>query len=106
LTAHDYEQVAGELMVEARRIEDAKRPGYTRGDEDVLSNFKRAATNNRISPEAAWGVFFDKHLDAIKAAMLQPDLPLSEPILGRFADAVNYLRLGYGLYVERQRGQP
>ena len=37
--------------------------------------------------------------------MTQPDLPVAEAAPGRFADALNYLRLGYALWAEeRTRG--
>ncbi len=97
-----YDVVAGGLMQAARDIEDSKRPGYTRGDEDVLANFKRAALQAGISTEQAWAVFFLKHVDAIVSIMTKPDLVVSEEPIGRFSDAVNYLRLGFALLNERE----
>jgi hypothetical protein len=102
MTVQDYEQVTGELMAAAKEIEERKRPGYTRGDADVLKNFKRAALNNNCTPEQAWGILIDKHWDAVKSIMLRPDLPISEEPLGRFADMINYLRLGFALMRERE----
>ncbi len=101
-----YDHVAGGLMQLARDIEESKRPGYTRGDEDVLGNFKRAAAQVGVSTEQAWGVFFMKHFDAILSIMTQPDLAVSEEPAQRFADAVNYLRLGYALLREREPVSP
>ena len=98
----DYDRIAGELMALAREIETSKRPGYTVGSVDVLANFKRVAERTGISPEQAWLVYFLKHIDAITSIMTKPDLPVSEEPPGRFADAVNYLRLGYALLKERQ----
>jgi hypothetical protein len=98
----DYEAVSNTLLSEAEAIEISKRPGYTQGDHDVLKNFKRAGERNGITTEQAWGVFFDKHYDAIKSIMLRPDLPVSEAPLGRFADAVNYLKLGWAILHERE----
>ncbi len=100
-----YDHVAGGLMQLARDIEESKRPGYTRGDEDVLGNFKRAAAQVGVSTEQAWGVFFMKHIDAILSIMTQPDLAVSEEPAQRFADAVNYLRLGYALLREREQAK-
>lgn len=102
MTQAEYDDVAGGLMKLARDIELGKRPGYTRGDADVLANFKRAAQQAGITTEQAWAVFFLKHIDAILSIMTKPDLPVSEAAEGRFADAINYLRLGYGIYRERQ----
>ena len=98
----DYDRIVGELMSLAREIETSKRPGYTVGSVDVLANFKRVAERTGISVEQAWCVYFLKHVDAITTIMTKPDLPVSEEPPGRFADAVNYLRLGYALLKERQ----
>lgn len=98
-----YDQVAGGLLKLARDIADSKRPGYTRGDEDVLANFKRSGRTAKVTPEQAWVVYFMKHIDAIVTHMAQPHLPISESMDGRFADAINYLQLGWGLLQERDQ---
>jgi hypothetical protein len=96
----DYDRVGAELLMLAREIETAKRPGYTVGSVDVLANFKRVADRAGISVGQAWAVYFLKHIDAITSIMTRPDLPVSEEPPGRFADAVNYLRLGYAILKE------
>lgn len=101
MTQAEYDVVAGELMALAREIEDSKRPGYTAGSEDVLSNFKRVAERAGISTEQAWAVYFLKHVDAVLSILTRPDLPVSEAAPGRFADGVNYLRLGFAIWRER-----
>src|SRR6478672_3437147 len=88
-------------MALAREIETAKRPGYTVGSGDVLANFKAAALRAGITPEQAWVVLVSKHFDAVTAIMAHPHLPVSEAPAGRFADGVNYLRLGWALLSER-----
>lgn len=102
MTQAEYDRVAGELLELAHTIEDSKRPGYTIGSEDVLANFKNVAKRLGISTEQAWGVYFLKHLDAVTTIMTRPDLPVSEAPPGRFADAINYLKLGYAILTERQ----
>ena len=97
----DYDRVADGLLALAREIETSKRPGYTVGSVDVLANFKRVAERAGITTEQAWTVYFLKHIDAILSIMTQPDLPVSEAPPGRFADAINYLRLGYAILAER-----
>src|SRR5690606_7796603 len=42
-----------------------------------------------------------KHVDAVTSALCRPDLPQAEAILGRFADLINYAKLGYALIEER-----
>lgn len=93
----DYDHLAAALLNEAASIETAKRPGYTLGHADVLKNFKHAAERAGITPGQAWAVYFLKHIDAITSVMTRPDLPVAEAPLGRFADAINYLKLGYAL---------
>jgi hypothetical protein len=103
MNAADYDRVADELMHIARGIETSKRPGYTIGSEDVLANFKSVAARVGISTEQAWAIYFLKHIDAITSIMTRPDLPVAEAAEGRFADAINYLRLGWALLKERQQ---
>lgn len=102
MTQEQYDKVAANLMALALSIEDSKRPGYTIGDRDVLANFKRTAERAGIEVGQAWAVFFLKHIDAILSIMTRPDLPQAEEPPGRFADAINYLRLGYAILHERQ----
>lgn len=102
MNTQQYDTVADSLLKLAREIETSKRPGYTIGSEDVLANFKRVAERTGISTEQAWAVYFLKHIDAIMSIMTHPDLPVSEEPPGRFADAINYLRLGYAILQERQ----
>ena len=101
MNTKEYDVIADELMELARSIETAKRPGYTIGSVDVLANFKSVAAKAGITTEQAWAVYFLKHIDAILAIMTKPDLPVSEEPPGRFADAINYLRLGYAILKER-----
>lgn len=103
MTTQEYDSVAAELMTLAREIETSKRPGYTVGSVDVLANFKRVADRAGITTEQAWAVYFLKHIDAILSIMTKPDLPVSEEPPGRFADAINYLRLGFAILKERQK---
>jgi len=95
-----YDDVTRALLDEANGIETAKRPGYTLGHEDVLKNFKAVALRAGITPGQAWAVYFLKHIDAITSVMTRPDLPVAEAPLGRFSDAINYLKLGYALLQE------
>lgn len=103
MNSSDYGQLSGDLFEYATSIQTSKRPGYTIGSEDVLANFKRVGDRLGVTAEVAWGVYFLKHIDAITTAMAKPHLPVSEELKGRFADAINYLFLGYALHVERER---
>lgn len=108
MDTNTYDRMRKQLLDEAEKIQTSKRPGYTQGNPDVLRNFKsvgervRTAKGEAAGPGVAWGVYFLKHVDAIMAILTQPNLPVSETPVGRFADAINYLQLGYALYVEQQ----
>lgn len=101
MNTRDYDQLSKSLSDYAQSIQTAKRPGYTTGSEDVLNNFKSVGKRLGLSAEQAWAVYFLKHIDAITTFMSKPDLPVSEAPIGRFADAINYLYLGYALFTER-----
>jgi hypothetical protein len=101
VNADEFNDIKEELRKEAEGIATAKRPGYTQANVDVLHNFKTAAAHAGITPCQAWAVYFWKHLAAILSAAKDADIPQAEPILGRFADARNYLDLGLALITER-----
>jgi hypothetical protein len=105
VTQAEYDEVSGELMALAQSIEDSKRPGYTVGAVDVLANFKRTAERAGVDVGQAWAVFFLKHIDAILSIMTRPDLPQAEEPPGRFADAINYLRLGFAILQDRESAE-
>lgn len=91
------------LAVLAAGISTAKRPGYTQGHEDVLHNFKFVAEQMGVTPMQVWGVYFLKHVMALSAYAKDPRIAQAEGLAGRFADALNYLFLGYALMVELER---
>lgn len=95
-----YEDHRDDLLEEATRIEGAKRPAYTLASSDVLHNFKHVAKRMGITPMQAWGVYFLKHVDAICAQAKNPNIPQAEELIGRYADAINYLKLGWALSQE------
>lgn len=100
MNTKDYDALSKDLGDYAMGIQVAKRPGYTRGDNDVLKNFKDVAARTGLTPGQSWSVYFLKHIDAITSIMTKPHLPISEAPEGRFADAINYLYLGWALLQE------
>ena len=100
MKTEEYHQRARILLDRAMEIETRKRPAYTLGKDDVLQNFKSVADRLGITPAQAWGVYALKHFDAITSWAKDPNIPQGEELTGRFADAVNYLKLGYALYIE------
>ena len=81
LNGDSYEKCVQELELLAKTIEDSKRPGYTQANGDVLSNFRKAA---------------------IMSYAKDPSIPQAEDIEGRFADAMNYLKLGFYILKEKE----
>jgi len=98
---HDIETKKGEvpewrdLMAEADRVIKVKGRDYTKGSHDRLANFKTSAEEAGITPLQAWLVFYNKHHSAICSFVKTGGQSESEPILGRFVDALNYIRLGW-----------
>lgn len=97
-----YTELSRALLAHAQGIQDAKSPGYTVVSRDVLANFKRVADRASVSEGQAWAVYFLKHIDALTTIMTRPEAPISEAPIGRFSDAINYLFLGWALFVERE----
>lgn len=104
----DYKSVAQDLIDLAASIEARKRPSYTGGDSDVLRNFKRDAAEAGISPLQNWHTHFLKQVAAINRWARTPTQEQSEPIEQRFADLINYCKLGLALkeelYASRRDG--
>ena len=98
----DYDKCVKELEALAKNIEDSKRPGYTQANGDVLANFRKAAELSGTTPMQAWGVYFYKHVAAIMSYAKDPTIPQAESIDGRFADAMNYLKLGFYILKEEK----
>jgi len=104
---HDQYLAAKDILLRtAEDIESSKRPAYTIGSEDVLANFKRIAERTGQEPGQVLATYMLKHVDAVTSALCRPDLPQAEAILGRFADLINYAKLGYALIEERAGKTP
>ena len=97
MQAEEYDKIANELLNEAHEIEISKRPAYTIGSSDVFQNFKSIAARTNQSPLQILCTYWLKHVDAITAFFSNPDIHQAEPIRSRFADCINYLKLGYAL---------
>jgi len=84
----------------ASQIMQEKQPEYTNKDKDVLINFKKTAKSLNLKPTEVWAVFFHKHIQAIMSHANDPKMHQAEPIESRYADAINYLYLGFALLKE------
>jgi len=108
MLAKEFDRLVNQTVDTCKDILVAKGGEYAHG-EDRLDNFKRNAADLGLTAEEVWAIYFRKHLDAIstyvKDIRKDIDRPRSEDILGRFDDAINYLMLGKGLVIDRQKQQ-
>ena len=101
----EYNQLKNELLNVCQEIMNQKQPEYTNNDSDVLHNFKSTAKRLKLNPQEVWGVFLDKHIQAILSHAGNPDMHQAEPIMSRYADAINYLLLGFAMHIESMKKQ-
>jgi hypothetical protein len=117
MVREQFEKAKAWLHAHANDIANAKRPGYTQGNTDVLKNFKRVADaipcecpkcgyGFTLNPGQVWAVYLLKHVDALISGLSRPNLPQAEALEGRFADMLNYGDLGFGIAVEQALESP
>lgn len=108
MLAKEFNKLVDNTVETCKEILVAKGGEYAHG-EDRLDNFKRNAAQLGLNAEEVWAVYFRKHLDSISTYVQDIrkgiDRPRSEHILGRFDDAINYLILGKGLVIDREKAE-
>lgn len=82
------------------KLRFGKGQEYTRGDDDVLINFKRVAAGSGMTPLQVWFVYFHKHVDAMANFVRTGTEASDEGIEGRIDDMQVYLDLARGLVKE------
>tara|TARA_R110000737_G_scaffold229427_1_gene243100 strand:+ start:109 stop:447 length:339 start_codon:yes stop_codon:yes gene_type:complete len=100
MTQKEFQETRKYILNKAQDIMDAKQPEYTNKSIDVLYNFISTAKSVGIEPMKVWAVFFNKHVQAILTHAGDPNMNQAEPIESRYADAINYLFLGFALLVK------
>jgi len=92
---------------ECKKILMTKGLEYMAGDDDRFANFKRIAKKYGVPTELVAAIYMEKHFDSITNFIrLRCDgkkieeIKLTEPISGRFIDAINYLTLLDGIIYE------
>jgi hypothetical protein len=78
----------------------SKGEDYTKGNPDVLSNFKEGDFVGLL-PQQTLAVFMKKHIDAIYNHIKTGGQSESEPISERIVDAINYLIFLQALLVDQ-----
>jgi|TARA_R110001606_G_scaffold289416_1_gene437425 hypothetical protein len=100
MTKQEFQETRKYILEKAQDIMDAKQPEYTNKSIDVLYNFISTAKSIGIEPMEVWAVFFNKHVQAILSHAGDPNMKQAEPIESRYADAINYLFLGFALLIQ------
>jgi hypothetical protein len=100
MTSVEFNKLINELEILAQTTMNYKGPEYTNGSDDVLHNFKATAAKAGVNPLTVWYIFFDKQCSSVAAHVKNPNLNKAEPIESRFADIINYAKLGFALFKE------
>tara|TARA_R100001163_G_C5054502_1_gene191034 strand:- start:23 stop:376 length:354 start_codon:yes stop_codon:yes gene_type:complete len=98
-----YNELRKQLLSHCQKIMNEKQPEYTNNNQDVLYNFKSTAKHLKLEPQEVWGVFFHKHIQSILSHATNPNMHQAEPIESRYCDAINYLFLGFALYIDKMK---
>ena len=98
-----FNNVVDHLDKYAAETMNKKGPEYTMQDRDVLNNFKSTAKKLGVDPLGVWYAYFDKQVSSVAAHVSNHDLNKAEPMISRFGDIINYAKLGYALFVERDK---
>lgn len=102
MTKVKFKELLASLRVEEEGILFSKGEEYTLGDADQLANFKRVARRYNLDPLEVFGIFLEKHVDAIASYIVSRKTFSNETITGRIIDARNYLALGLALIHDLQ----
>ena len=95
-----FDLLLEETFEKIRSVLKSKGADYA-VDSDRVSNFKKSAENLGLSPFQVWGVYKNKHTDAINRFCRDGHLE-SEPLEMRIIDEINYDILLLALYKDYQ----
>lgn len=104
MTPESFDLLVQDTLHEIFKLSKSKGREYTQGSNDRLSNFKKLADEYGVHPLVVWGVYWGKHVDAIKTYVRDSSEPVgreySESIESRFHDMILYGFLGLALVRE------
>lgn len=103
ITEEKIKEKKEEILEACEKLQQTKGEDYTKGDEDVLKNFKEAGDYLGIEPHKSLGLYMKKHFDAIFNYIKTGGQSQSEPIHGRIVDAINYLIFLEALFEEMNK---
>jgi len=105
MNREEYEEFRDELIDEAFGVSDDKSEDYTKGNEDVLHNFKSVAERTDTHPMETLLIYKLKHQDAINHFVKTKGEHESEPIRQRIIDDINYNVLLLALWNDLQEDE-
>lgn len=85
-----FDNLRNNIFDDCVKLTETKGDDYTKGNEDVLINFKEGAFLGLTSYQIL-GVYMKKHIDSIFNYIKNDGQTESEPIEYRIQDAINYL---------------
>ena len=102
----DYNQLIIDFRAKGDTQANQKRIEYTesKGNEDVLANFKATAEDLNLDALQVLGIFMKKHWSSI-INYIKTGKVHSEPIHGRIMDLIQYLELTHACIIEKELEQ-
>lgn len=91
MTQQEFENLREDIFTTCKSLTKTKGDDYTKGNQDVLINFKEGGTDLGVSELKTLGIYMKKHVDAIFNYIKTEGQSESEPINMRIVDCINYL---------------
>ena len=104
MTTPELNQLLEENWAKILELTRSKGADYA-SDVDRLSNFKLNAERMGLTEYQIWGVYANKHWDAINAFIRNDGQLESEPIESRVHDIIVYSFLLLGLIEDRKKSE-
>ena len=102
MTQKEFNKLRQQIDLMADHIMRDKGPEYTLMHDDVLNNFKSTANRLNTSPLKVWATYFDKQVNSVFALVNHANIKIAESIDSRFADIINYAKLGLALFKDER----
>lgn len=99
MTFEEFNKFQAELIDEVVKMKDTKGKEYA-NSESRFGNFDRLAEQLGLGRTTVAWVYTQKHIDAITSYIRTGKEHSTEPIRGRFVDAITYLTLIAGMVEE------
>lgn len=91
MTQPDFNTLQDQIFARCRELTDTKGKDYSKGNIDMLRNFKENAEEFNMTSLQATGLYMKKHVDAIYNYIKTNGQSESEPIGERLSDLINYV---------------